>query len=296
MSIDFLWQDLIWLVIGLAASKAFFWTNTRLRRRRLRAFFGQDALGGAGIAVSVPVLRPLSGDNFDPQAEATVALKSDDAGREVRRPIYGEVLHLADYQSAEQVFALLREQGARNSTLVQDSEALGGWSERPCLVCVGSPFVNATFGELLRLDDDAGARITGNRASDTLDTYRVEMRQPENLSLGVEKDYAIGVIARLRNPAKQGDWVVGVWGDRAESTFETARYFRTNFRSIAGFHARDVPLIVLLAIRGSRLNVAELMYAATDRVLMRNDELLRRYVRSGSVSERESEVQPEARG
>ena len=252
----------------------------------MRAFFGQDALAEPGVAVTVPVLRPLSGDNFDPRAEATVALKSDDEGREVRRPIYGEVLHVADYQSAEQVFLLLREQGARKTTLLQDSDALGKWNDNPCLVCIGSPFVNATIGELLRLDA-GGAWISGNRISDTLDTYRVVVRRPEHLTLGVDKDHAIGVIARLPNPARPGDWVVGGWGDRAESTYETARYLRVEFKRITGFSAPGVPLIALLAIRGYKLNVAELMYAAADRAILRNDDLLRMYDRSGMVPEPE---------
>jgi hypothetical protein len=287
MSVSFLWQDLIWLVIGFAVSRAYIWASTRLRRRRLRTFFGQDALIGPGIAVTVPVLRPLSGDNFDPHAEATIALKSDDAGREVRRPIYGEVLHLADYQSADQVFALLREQGARKTTLLPDSEALGRWADNPCMICLGSPFVNATLGELLMLDP-VGDQISGNRTSDTLDSYRVEVYQPERLSLGVDKDHAIGVIARLSNPTKPGNWVVGVWGDRAESTFETARYLRDNFKQIAGLSARGVRFIALLAIRGRKLSVVELMYAANDRVLMRKDDLLGTYDRSGVTSHPET--------
>jgi hypothetical protein len=294
MNVSFLWQDAIWVVLGFAVSRAFIWANTRLRRRRLRAFLGRDALTEPGIAVTVPVLRPLTSDNFDPNAEATIALKSDDTGQEVRRPIYGEVLHLADYQSAEQIFALLREQGARRTTLLPDADALGKWTDNPCVICLGSPFVNATLGELLTLDG-TGEQIYADRTSDTLDSYRVEVHQPERLTLGVDKDHAIGVIVRLGNPAKPGDWVVGVWGDRVESTYETARYFHRNFKQIAGLAAPSLCLTALLAVRGRRLNITELMYAATDHVLMRKEDLLRSYDRSGATSRPET-VGPETAG
>jgi hypothetical protein len=280
MNIDFLWQNAVWLAIGLAASKLWRWLQTRVRHRRLRRFFGADALGKGGIAITVPVLRPLSADNFDSHAQTTIALKTDDAGRDVRRPIYGEVLHLNDYDSAEEMFALLRELGATRAKLLQDSEPLGRWDENPCLICLGSPFVNATIGELLRLAEDAGsAPISGSRVSDTLDTYRVVVDGPERLTLGVDEQHALGVIARLPHPSREGNWVIGVWGCRAESTLAAARYLHREFRQIAGLAEVRRPLIVLLAIRGQKWDRVDVMYAASDRVLSQQDELLRIYDR-----------------
>ncbi len=48
MNVDFLWQNAIWVVLGLALSAAWRWMHTRVRRRNLRRFFGADALGETG--------------------------------------------------------------------------------------------------------------------------------------------------------------------------------------------------------------------------------------------------------
>ena len=83
--------------------------------------------------------------------------------------------------------------------------------------------MNAALGELARLSEDVdGAWITGTRTSPTLDTYRVIIRKPLPLVVGVDQTHALGVIVRLPNPSSQGNWVVGVWGCRAQSTYATA--------------------------------------------------------------------------
>ena len=149
------------------------------------------------------------------------------------------------------------------------------------MICLGSPFVNATLGELLRLADDAGgAGINATRVTDTLESYRVTLRAPDAMTLGVDKAHAIGVIARLPNPSKPEDWVIGVWGDRAESTRAAARYLRGHFKNVVQSAPRTTSLIGLLAVRGNELSAVEMMYRATDRVLSRNDELLRWYDRT----------------
>lgn len=284
MSFEFLWQNAIWVIVGLVLSKLWRLGGTRVRRRRLRQFFGEDALSDPGILVTVPVLRPLSKDNFDRTAEATVALKSDDTGKDVRRPIYGEVLHLDDYESAEEIFGLLRELGAKRTSLIPDSQALANWDRYRCLVCLGSPFVNASLGELLRTAaDDGRMPIVGSRESDTLDSYRLILSEPETLTLGVDEEHALGVVARLPHPLEANDWVLGVWGCRAESTYATARYLHREFKTIASLAEAHKRLIVLLAIRGQQHDIARVMYAATDHELARNDELLRPYDRAAAV-------------
>jgi hypothetical protein len=280
---DFLWQNAIWVVVGLALSKAWRWSGTHLSRWRLRSFFGADALGEVGIVVTAPVLKPLSRDNFNANAEVTTALKSDESGEEVRLPVYGEVLHLADYESAEEIFALLRKLGAKRTRLLQDSKALGTWQENPCMVCLGSPFMNATLGELLGLARDEGnAPISGNRASKTLDTYRLLVREPDSLTLGVDQQHALGVIVRLANRKRPSNWVIGVWGDRAESTYAAASYLRREFKAVAVLAEKGKPLTVVLSIRGLGFKDVSIMYAATDRELSRDQVLLDKYDRSAA--------------
>jgi hypothetical protein len=293
--LDFLWQNAIWVIIGLVLSKLWRLGGTRVRRRRLRQFFGTDALNDPGILVTVPVLRPLSKDNFDPSAKATVALKSDDSGKDVRRPIYGEVLHLDDYESAEEIFRLLRGLGAKRTSLIPDSQALGNWDRYRCLVCLGSPFVNASLGELLRAAATEGqAPITGSRESDTLDSYRVVLSQPETLTLGVDEDHAMGVIARLAHPLMTDNWVIGVWGCRAESTRATARYLHREFKKISQLAEAHKRLIILLAVQGRQHDIVSVMYAASDRQLSRNDELLRVYDRAMAVHVADDAIRPGA--
>jgi hypothetical protein len=258
--------------------------GVRLAGRRelaaLRTFFGTDALGDQGITVTVPVYHPLAQDNFDPTVQVTLARKTDEDGHEVERPIYGDVLHFDDYNSAQQIFTLLREFGAKSVQLQRDSEFLGHWDERPCVVCLGSPFVNAALGELARLSEDTGSVwVSGTRSSPTLDTYRVVVRTPQFLALGVDRTHALGVIVRLPNPSSPANSVVGIWGCRAESTYSTARYLHRSFRDIIG-STGTAPTVVLLACRGQNLDVVDTMYIAADGVVIeRKDDLLRLYLR-----------------
>jgi hypothetical protein len=252
----------------------------RAERTALRRLLGKDALGEQGVTVTVPVYRPLVYDNFQGTAEVTMARKSDENGRELLRPVYGDVLHFDDYKSAQEIFAMLGELGARGVELRRDAEFLGHWSDSPCVICLGSPFVNAALGELGKLSEDVdGAWVTGTRASPTLDTYRVVIRRPQHLVLGVDQTHALGVIVRLPNPSSEGNAVVGVWGCRAQSTYATARFLHRQYMRFVG-DAGAVPAVMLLAVRGQNLNVVDPMYVATgDVVATRNDELLRLYLR-----------------
>ena len=151
---------------------------SRAERAALCRFFGADAQGDQGMTVTVPVYRPLVYDNFDGTSEVTMTRKFDENGQELLRPD-GDVLHFDDYTSAEEVFALLRELGARGVELRRDSDFLGQWGERSC-VRWGSPFVNAALGELGRLSEETdSARVSGTRSSPTLDTYRVLIQRPQ---------------------------------------------------------------------------------------------------------------------
>jgi len=252
----------------------------RAERTALCRFLGKDALSEQGIAVTVPVYHPLVYDNFQGTAEVTMTRKTDENGQELQRPVYGDVLHFDDYKSAHEIFELLGKLGARGVTLRADSEFLGHWDDSPCVICLGSPFVNAALGNLGSLSKDVdGAWVTGTRTSPTLDTYRVEIQRPQHLVLGVDQTHALGVIVRLANPSSQGNSVVGVWGCRAQSTYATARFLHRSFMDFAG-GADDPPTVILLAVRGQNLNIVHPMYMATDGVVVkRNDDLLRLYLR-----------------
>lgn len=279
MSVGFFADWGISFLLGLAVPAAGVFIRTRLRRRRLRGFFGQDALGEAGVSVALSVLDPLTEQQFAQGEERTMAYKTFPHGRREKWPIYGRTLHLADQDAYVELHDLLHREGAKQVRLVPDYEALGRWSTAPCVVCLGSPFVNATFTELLQVRGEDPAFITAKRPQPTLDSYRVFVREPKRLVLGVDEDNAIGVIARLPNPARPRDSVVGVWGCRAESTRTTARYFRESFKQVAGWVERDKPLVVLLAIRGSALDVPSPMYVSTDRVRSEVAKLLDTHVR-----------------
>jgi hypothetical protein len=251
----------------------------RAEQTALRRFFGKDALGKDGIAVTVPVYHPLVNDNFQGTAEVTMTRKTDENGQEQLRPVYGDVLHFDDYKSAQEIFELLGELGGRDIELRGDAEFLGHWGDRPCVICLGSPFVNAALGELGRLSKDVdGAWVVGTRTSPTLDTYRVVIQTPQHLVLRVDQTHALGVIVRLPNPSSQGNSVVGVWGCRAQSTYATARFLHRSFMEFAG-GADAPPTVMLLAVRGQNLNIVDCMYIATDgTVAKRNDDLLHLYL------------------
>lgn len=279
MSLQFFINWAVSFALGLAVPAAGLFVRVRLRRRRLRGFFGQDALGEAGISVALSVLDPLTDMQFEPGEERTMAFKVFPRGRKEKWPIYGRTLHLADQDAYVQIHDLLRAEGARNVQLVPDYEALGQWRAAPCVVCLGSPFVNATFTELLQVRGEPEPFITAERPRPTLDSYRVFIREPRRLLLGVDEQNAIGVVVRLPNPAKPKDSVVAVWGCRAESTRTAAQYMREEFRRVARWAGRDQPLVVLLAIRGAMLDVATLMYVATDQVHEEDPKLLQIYLR-----------------
>jgi len=252
----------------------------RTERAALRRFLGKDALAEQGITVTVPVYHPLVYDNFQGTAEVTMTRKTDENGQELQRPVYGDVLHFDDYKSAQEIFELLGKLGARGVELRGDSDFLGHWGDRPCVICLGSPFVNAALGEMGRLSEDVdGAWVTGTRTSPTLDTYRVVVRRPQHLVLGVDQTHALGVIVRLPNPSSQGNSVVGVWGCRAQSTYATARFLHRSFMEFAG-GADAPPTVMLLAVRGQHLSIVDPMYVAADGVIVkRNDVLLGLYLR-----------------
>ena len=279
MSIQFFVNWTLSFALGLLVSSATIFVRTRLRRRRLRGFFGQDALAKSGISVALSVLDPLTDQQFGTTEEPTFAYKTLSKTRKEKWPIYGRTLHLADQEAYVQIHDLLRREGAKDIGLVPDSDALGRWSMSPCVVCLGSPFVNATFLELLQIRGESEPLVTADRPLPTLDSYRVRVREPRRLLLGVDEQDAIGVIARLPNPARPMDFVIGVWGCRAESTRATAAYLRDEFRRVTRWADGAKPLVVLLAIRGARLDVPTLMYVATDEVREEVPSLLAVYAR-----------------
>lgn len=251
----------------------------RTEQAALRRVLGKDALGEQGVTVTVPVYEPLVRDNFQGAAQVTMARKTDESGDKVQRPIYGDVLHFDDYRAAQEIMELLGELGARNVNLQRDADFLGHWAESPCVICLGSPFVNAALGELGTLSADVnGAWITGNRTTMTLDTYRVVIEKPQRLVLRVDQTHALGVIVRLPNPSSPENSVIGLWGCRAESTYATARFFHRSFMTFAGGDQAPAA-VMLLAVRGPKLNNADPMYVATDGVVVNhNEDLLRWYI------------------
>jgi hypothetical protein len=278
MNVQFFINWTIGFALGAAVAWARVFIRSRVRRRRLRNFFGQDALE-SGISVALSVLDPLTDQQFEEGEERTMAYKTFPRGRKEKWPIYGRTLHLADQDAYVQIHDLLRAEGAKQVRLVPDYEALGHWRDAPCVVCVGSPFVNAAFTELLQVRAEDEPFVTAERPLPTLDSYRVFVREPRRLALGVDDDNAIGVIVRLPNPVQEKDSVVGVWGCRAESTRTAAQYFREEFKDVAKRVERDKPLVVLLAIHGSGFDVPALMYVATDEVRMEDRKQLECYVR-----------------
>jgi hypothetical protein len=249
----------------------------RAEQAALRRVLGKDALGDQGITVTVPVYEPLVRDNFQPGAQVTMARKTDESGDKVERPIYGDVLHFDDYRAAQEILELLGELGARNVKMQRDAEFLGHWAENPCVICLGSPFVNAALGELADLSADVdGAWISGNRTTMTLDTYRVIIEKPQRLVLRVDRTHALGVIVRLPNPSSSENSVIGIWGCRAESTYATASFFHRWLTEFAG-SAEAAPTVMLLAVRGPKLNNADSMYVATEGVVVKRDEKLLRW-------------------
>lgn len=284
MSFDFLWQNVVWVIVGVIATRGWIFLQTRVRRRRLRRFFGADALGEAGITITVPILDPLTSDPFDASPLRTVGLKTFRKRTTKRWPIYGRVMHLDDYTAAEEILSLLRAQGSIRYGVLPDSDSLGRWATNPCMLCLGSPFVNATFSELIHLAiGPGGPLISAERASDTLDSYRVLLGGPAPMRLGVTDENAIGVIACLRNPSKPSDAAIGVWGCRSESTLATARYLKRDFKSIAARVEPGKPLVLIIAVRGGGLDICEPMLAVTDRVVLRRDELLALYQSAGAA-------------
>ena len=100
----------------------------RVELAALRRFFGADAQGDPGVTVTVPVYHPLATDNFDQTAEVTMGRKVDESGQVLQRPIYGDILHFDDYNSAQEIFTLLRElrrAWRRASTRLRVSGQLG---------------------------------------------------------------------------------------------------------------------------------------------------------------------------
>lgn len=282
MILDLLWQNSFALALGALAKSAPDWLKKRVRHRRLRSFFGAAATRRAAVAVAIPIMNPLTPEYFvgGRKVERTTVLKPSRLGKDERWPVYGRVLHLDDYDASEEVFGLLRDNGAREPVRVPDYEAVGEWRNQPIVVCLGSPFVNAALDELLGLDTE-GPRITAHRMTETLESYLVELREPSPLTLGVDHERAIGVIARLPNPETGDGAAVAIWGCRSESTLAAARYLHANFEQVAKWSEPGKPLIVLLAIRGRTWEQVTPMYVATDNtVKIEEPDLVRLYVRS----------------
>jgi hypothetical protein len=252
---------------------------TREEADALQRFFGVEVLEDQGITVTLPIYHPLTMNAFVHSDEITQARKTDENREEIVRPIYADVLHFDDYRSAQELADMLRDLGVSRVDFEADSAFLGHWDANPCVICLGSPFVNAALGELGKLSEDTdSAWVSGTRSSPTLDTYRVVIRKPQPLTLGVDETHALGVIARLANPSSPSNSVIGIWGCRAESTHATARYLRRSFKKITGPEL-TIPTVVLLAVRGQNFSVIEPMYSAADEVIERNDDLLRWYLR-----------------
>lgn len=279
MIFEFLWQQALVFGMGFGLARAQRFVRTRMLHRRLMSFFGADV-----VSIVVQALRPLSLSFFDKTAEKTIALKVVPSGGSERLPIYGDVLHLDDYRASQEVVELLRQNGGNVDQLLADSDVLGEWATHRNVVCIGSPFVNAALAEVIAVETrPEGPLVTAVRPSDTLDSYRVEIRAPSPVVVGVDADHAVGVIARLRNPADPRGWIVGVWGCRAESTYAAARHLRSAFRTMLPWARQGEPFVVLLAVRGGTFGIVDPMYAISgNTVVLERPDLLQRYDRTNA--------------
>jgi hypothetical protein len=282
VQIDFLWQQGVVFLVGLAFSRGVWLVRTRILHRRARRFFG-PGVSAHGASVILQVLNPLGTSNFDATAEQTTALKILPDGRQARLPIYGKVLHLDDYQASQEVVELLREHRLPPSRLLADGDVLGQWAANQEAICIGSPFVNSALAEAINATAGPdGPYITGDRPAATLDTYRVAIRLPTEMIFGVTADRAIGVIARLPNPASRQGRVIGLWGCRAEATYAAARYLHREFDDLLRWFDDDSPTAVVLAVEGATFGIVRPMYVGSvNETLFERPDLITHYRRDG---------------
>ena len=286
MWFDFVWQQLIIFAGGLATARVVRFYNMRVRRTTLRRYFGSSRLDD-GVTVVLQIFGPLSRDNFGKASETTIAVKN--IGRVVgqRVPIYGDVFHLDDYLASQEIFKLVRGYGAREGTIVADSEPIQGWSSFHNLVLLGSPNVNLAIADALSgVKRDGRLFVVTSRGTLSLDSYRVEVRSSAVYSLGVTETHALAVVTRVPHPSQSGEWVTGIWGCRAETTLQAAKYFRANFGGICKFGRRSHqrPLVIVLAASGNDLSILKPMLIATDdAVIEESPELLDPY-RRGEIT------------
>jgi hypothetical protein len=286
-----LWTWIPGALLGAAAAWLITLVRKRVLRRRLVGFFGEDALA-RGVDVAMHVLEPLSTERVDDPAQMTrgYKLRPRNGGfdRELR-PVYSAFLQARDFDAFENVYALLRRLGAPDVRLRPDAAILAQWNEQSCAVCLGSPFINVVLGRMLDLDG-ASAPVTAVRPTESLESYRLRVLQPERLTLGVSESKGLGVITRVPNPAGGPNHVVGVWGCRAESTLSAAQHLCANFDhrwywsggqdDLYKLGADDERFVLVLGVEMGVPPVARAMYVSRGRDILVNDQkLLAPYLR-----------------
>lgn len=262
--------SLLLAATGSVLTRLYDYLRRYLQKKRIKFFFGEDALKNNGLIVSIPIFHPFTRSNFEKNDIITMTKKhvilQEGKMEELDVPMYSDTIVVDDYYAFDEVIDLFVKYNIKKDVnFVSDHDLIeeNSWDKYPCIIAIGAPRSNQKINEVMNYSPICKRLFNIEHSGDTLDTWELTIfSNSKILKLNVRKNAGIGIIFRVPNLIQSSNYFIGLFGDRSETTLTTCKYLNKKFNDIAKRIKRE-PFIALLSIRGFKFSISKLMYLAT---------------------------------
>ncbi|MBD3187555.1 TIR domain-containing protein [Candidatus Bathyarchaeota archaeon] len=250
----------------------------------MRNFFGLNVFKQDNLVIALPVFYPLSRNEFLDDSGKTIMKKKEQVPNglvEVIVPVYHRVIVMEDMHCGEQIKELLALYDIEASFKI-DELLLEEYEHPSCFILVGGRRSNLKQNEIFT-NVETTKKLIGIRDNDpNLKYLRIFLVPGSNRSftVGVGEEHGLGIIYRVLNPENPMDKIVGLFGDRADTTSKLGMYFKEHFEHLSSLVEGYPSFIILVGFRGKAFSESELLYVGTTiDDLYKNDKALGIYLR-----------------
>jgi len=258
----------------------------RKRKKRITSFFGKNA---EQAVISLPVFHAITNDRWDKGVRTSIMKKRilEENTKEMRMKeeelaVYHDKIDVGDYYGFEAVQSLFAKNDMTDVKFKSDEFLVehGDFQNYPCIIMIGGPGSNQKINEIIKFFPDAAKLFELEGAHDkTLYSWLMKIEIGGNqLKFSVDKHRAIGCIMRIPNPPQPQNYLIGLFGDRSQSTLMICIFLRENIDKLNQI-AGDMPFIALVGVTGPALNITKLMHVSTDdRILYENRKEVEKFL------------------
>ncbi len=237
---------------GIALKSAYDFIRKRTRLRHMRRVFGEIEDLRGQVRFVLPKFKPMTYDDFAGgdktfMVKDCLANRSGTKLKDLKVPMYSEVLVIDDYLAFKRIEQLFTEYGYGSLEFCDDVQALREWRE-VLILCFGGPRSNQKLRQIM--NHEACDFITLDDSSDLLSdwtlTYNVGGKSE---TFNPTEETAYGFIFKMQNPNYEPGHIIAIVGDSAFSTDMSARFLSENLvRLSTQFHQGNF----LIILKGDR--------------------------------------------